>query len=378
MPDRINNLPKKDFNKCFACGKDNPIGLKLSFSWDGAKAEADFTPSELHQGWPGIMHGGLVYCLLDEAMAYVAYFHGFKGLTAKTQIRLRASLPVGELLHITGTVTRKTRKLFETAAQVTRQDGSVGAECRAVIFLADRTRSTKTPANQELDTPPTASTIPARAVLWDMDGVIVNTARYHLEAWQEAFARRGVKFTAGDFQHSFGQRNDNIIRSVLGNNVPIEQMKDIAEYKESSFRKRIKRDIRPFPGTIELMNSLHQQGFKQAIASSAPPENVQFLLRSLDLLPCFQVIISGRDVARGKPDPQIFLTAARKLKVESRNCLVIEDAVAGVQAAKAAGMQCIAVTNTHPRGSLVKADLTVNSLAEIDSSTIERLFENSK
>ncbi|MFC1962817.1 beta-phosphoglucomutase family hydrolase [Chloroflexota bacterium] len=378
MPNRINLLPKEDFTKCFACGKDNPSGLKLSFSWDGAMAEADFTPGELHQGWPGIMHGGLVCCLLDEAMAYVVYFHGFKGLTAKTQVRLHAPLPMGEPLHITGRVTRKTRKLFETTAQVTRRDGSVGAESKATIFLADRTDPAKTPVNQDLDAPFPASTTPARAVLWDMDGVIVNTTRYHLKAWQEAFAQEDAKFTAGDFRHSFGQRNDNIIRSVLGSDVPIERLKSIAEYKESSFRKRIERNIRPFPGTIELINSLHDRGFKQAIASSAPPENIRLLLLSLDLLHRFQVIVSGKDVKRGKPDPQIFLTAARKLKVENMNCLVIEDAVAGVQAAKAAGMRCIAVTNTHPTDNLVEADLTVKSLAEVDSSTIERLLEDSK
>jgi beta-phosphoglucomutase family hydrolase len=207
-----------------------------------------------------------------------------------------------------------------------------------------------------------------------MDGVIVNTARYHLRAWQEAFTKRGAKFTARDFQHNFGQRNDNIIRSVLGNGVSVEQIKAIAEDKESFFRKGVARNIRAFPGAVELVSSLNRHGFKQAIASSAPLENIHLLLRSLNLLPCFQAVVSGSDVTKGKPDPQVFWTAARKLNIEPKNCLVIEDAVAGVKAARAAGMKCLAVTNTHPRVNLDKANLIVDSLAEVDMSTIERLL----
>ncbi|MBM2832118.1 MAG: tRNA threonylcarbamoyl adenosine modification protein YeaZ [Dehalococcoidia bacterium] len=374
MPKKVSLPAKDDFRKCFGCGKDNPAGLKLSFSWDGEKAEADFTPGELHQGWPGIMHGGLICCLLDEAMAYVAYFHGYKGLTARTQVRLHAPLSIGEPLHITGKVVRLTRKLIETAALVTMRDGSKGAESQAVIFLTEKTDAAKTPAHRESCGALIEGYSPARAVLWDMDGVIVDTARYHFKSWQEAFSSRGVTFTAANFQHGFGQRNDNIIRSVMGQDVPLEEMEAIARDKESSFRRRIDGNIQPFSGAAELIRSLHQRGFRQAITSSAPMENIRSLLEPLDLLKYFQAVVSGRDVARGKPDPQVFLAAAQKLQVKPENCLVIEDAVAGVQAARAAGMKSIAVTNSHPRDSLAEADLVVDSLSEVDTGAIERIL----
>ena len=168
MPRKVILPPKEDFRKCFGCGKDNPAGLKLSFSWDGEKAEADFTPGELHQGWPGIMHGGLICCLLDEAMAYVSYFHGFKGLTARTQVRIYAPIPIGEPLHVTAKVVRLTRKLLETGALVTRQDGSRGAEAQAVIFLTEKTGAAKNPTHQEACGPLTEDNDPPKAVLWDM------------------------------------------------------------------------------------------------------------------------------------------------------------------------------------------------------------------
>lgn len=374
MSTRVSVPREKDFNKCFGCGRDNPAGLKLNFTWDGEQAEADFTPGDLHQGWPGIIHGGITCSLLDEAMAYVAYFHGFKGLTARTEIRLHAPLPVGEPLHVTARLVRQTRKLIETSAFITRADGSRGAEAQAVIFLTDRVEPTETAAHRKSCTPLTGSSGTPKAVLWDMDGVIVDTASYHLESWQEAFATRGIKFTAAQFRGTFGQRNDNIIRSVLGKDVPAEELKAIARHKETIFLQKIDGNVQAFPGAPELIEALNQHGFHQAVASSAPMENIRLMLGSLGLLACFQATVCGRDVTRGKPDPQVFLTAAERLNIQPRRCVVIEDAVAGVQAARAAGMKSLAVTTSHPRSSLAAADLVVDSLTEVSAETIEKLL----
>ncbi len=216
--------------------------------------------------------------------------------------------------------------------------------------------------------------IEAKAVIWDMDGVLADTAPFHLSAWQKVFQKRGVKFTEEDFRHSFGQRNDTIIRKTLGEEISQEKIDAISKEKEASFRRRIRRNLKPLPGVIKLITSLEEQGFKLALASSAPVENIQLLSAGLGIENCFQAIISDKDVTEGKPSPQGFLLAAQRLGVEPKNCIVIEDSVAGVAAAKRADMHCLAITNTHPRPSLREADLIVDTLEGVSINDIEGLL----
>ena len=216
----------------------------------------------------------------------------------------------------------------------------------------------------------------AKAVIWDMDGVIVDSAPYHRRAWQQAFLKRGVSFTEEDFKRNFGQRNDTIIKNTLGRDTPQSEVDAIITEKESSFRDMVKENIKPLPGAIDLIRQLTEQGFKIAIASSAPIENINLLTTSLGIKDYFHAIVYGREVAEGKPSPQGFLLAAQKLGVEPRNCVVIEDAVAGVMAAKRGGMRCIAVTNTHPEEKLSEADLVVDTLEEVSADDIERLLDS--
>ncbi len=212
-----------------------------------------------------------------------------------------------------------------------------------------------------------------RAVIWDMDGVIVDTGPYHFRAWQEVFQKRGVNFTEEDFKRNFGQRNDTIIRNTMGGSMSSSEMDAIAGEKEENYRRRVAQNIKPLPGAIELLRSLGDQGVKVAMASSAPMENIQLVTRALGINDCFQAIVWGREVTEGKPSPQGFLLAARKLQVEPQDCIVIEDAVAGVTAAKRAGMKCLAVTNTHPAVSLKGADLIVNTLEIVNVGDLEGL-----
>jgi beta-phosphoglucomutase family hydrolase len=213
----------------------------------------------------------------------------------------------------------------------------------------------------------------SKAVIWDMDGVIADTAPYHLKAWQEVFRKRGVNFTKEDFRHSFGQRNDTIIKNTLGEDTPQHEIDAIAKKKEESFRRRVRQKLKPLPGVIELMTSLNKRGFQMALASSAPIENIQLVIKTLGINDCFQSIICDRDVTEGKPSPQVFLLAAERLGAEPKDCLVIEDAVAGVTAAKRAGMYCLALAGTHPRHSLMEADLVVDTLEVITVNDLEAL-----
>lgn len=211
-----------------------------------------------------------------------------------------------------------------------------------------------------------------KAVIWDMDGVIADSGPYHLAAWQEILGKRGVKFTAGDFKHSFGLRNDNIIRNTLGK-ISQAEVDTIAREKEATFRRLAGRKIKPLPGALELLRTLKKEGFRMAIASSTSSENIELVTDTLGTADCFQAVVTGHDVTEGKPNPQVFLLAARRLGVEPTNCLVIEDAVVGVTAAKRAGMYCLAVTNTHPRQKLKEADLIVDSLEKVTIDDIKRL-----
>ena len=213
------------------------------------------------------------------------------------------------------------------------------------------------------------------AVLWDMDGVIADTADYHYNAWREVLEERGVSFSKADFMKLFGQRHDTIIRFAFGQKISLDKLEKITEKKQALYRKNVVKNIRPMPGAIELIRSLNQNGVKTAIASSAVRANIDVILRGLGIENEFQAIVHGTEVAEGKPSPLIFQLAAQKLDVKPGDCVVIEDAIAGVAAAKRAGMKCLAVTNSHPGKSLKKADLIVDSLEKIDVNILKGLFK---
>lgn len=217
-----------------------------------------------------------------------------------------------------------------------------------------------------------------KAVIWDMDGVIADTAPYHMRAWQEVFRQRGKSYTEDDFRSNFGKRNDTITRNILGSKITPGEMEALATEKEANFRERARGNIKPLPGAIELLRSLNEHGFLQALGSSAPIENIRLVTRALGIEGIFQVVVSGRDVKEGKPSPQGFLLAAEKLGVEPQDCVVIEDAIAGVAAAKRAGMRCLAVTNTSPKTKLASADRVVDTLEQVSVSDLASLLKHSR
>jgi beta-phosphoglucomutase family hydrolase len=212
------------------------------------------------------------------------------------------------------------------------------------------------------------------AVIWDMDGVLADTAPHHLRAWRETFAKRGINFTEEDFKRGFGVRNDAIIKNVLGEKTSAGEIAAIAREKETAFRGIIGGKVKPLPGALRLLQELHERGIGMAIASSTVRENIRLIVSSLGIEECFQAIITGHDVTEGKPSPQVFLLAAQRLSAEPGYCIVFEDAVAGVKAAKSAGMYCVAITTTHPREKLKEADLVVDSLEEVTVKDLEKLL----
>ena len=211
-----------------------------------------------------------------------------------------------------------------------------------------------------------------QAVIWDLDGVIIDSADEHRRAWQRLAREEGIKFTDEDFWATFGKRNDDIIAILWGPLSP-EQVQLLRDRKEIYFRELIRQTAAPLPGSMELMRSLHEAGYLQALASSAPIENIQLISEVLGLERYLTALVSGETVPHGKPAPDIFLKAAQELYIEPSRSLVIEDAVAGVEAAHAAGMRCIAVAGNRDLPGLRKAELMVKTLLEVDVKRVQTL-----
>ena len=126
------------YRMCFACGRENPIGLKLEVRRDGDGVSAEFTPDERHQGWPGVVHGGIINTLLDEAMAYAAFYRGLYCVTARMEVRLRGTAMVGQRLTISAGLTRHTRRLVEAGGGVRLDDGTLVAEGKATMYIVEQ------------------------------------------------------------------------------------------------------------------------------------------------------------------------------------------------------------------------------------------------
>jgi beta-phosphoglucomutase len=211
-----------------------------------------------------------------------------------------------------------------------------------------------------------------QAVIWDLDGVIIDSADEHRRAWQRLAREEGVPFTDADFWATFGKRNDAIFAEKWGP-LSAAEAQILADRKEAYFRELIRETAAPLPGAMELMHELHEAGYAQALASSTPIENIQLISDALGLERYLSVLVSGETVLHGKPAPDIFLKAASELGILPHLCLVIEDAVAGVKAAHAAGMRCISVAGERDLPGLRKAELMVKTLKEVGLAQVQAL-----
>ena len=203
------------------------------------------------------------------------------------------------------------------------------------------------------------------AVLWDMDGVLVDTGDFHFAAWKQTFEELNTAFDMEDFKATFGMNNAGILEWVYGKKPEPEEVAQVSEKKEALFRELIKGKAKPLPGVPDWLRQFQTWGIKQAITSSAPPKNIEVLVAELKIEKFFEAIVSGFDLP-GKPNPDVFLKAANAIQVRPEKCVVIEDAIAGVEGAKRAGMKCIAVTTTNPASKLAKADFIVDRLKNMN------------
>jgi HAD superfamily hydrolase (TIGR01509 family) len=212
----------------------------------------------------------------------------------------------------------------------------------------------------------------SKAVLWDMDGTLINSEALHWIAWRETMANEGVVVTREQFLSTFGQRNDSIIPTLLGSAATAERVERIGDAMEERSRDLLRQVGIAFePGVASWLKRLQQHGWQQAIASAAPRANLDAVLDGLSATHIFQGIVSAEDVHRGKPDPEVYQLAAARVGVPAARCIVVEDAAAGVEGARRAGMRSIGVSHN---GKDLHADVVVQSLDLLQPDAFDLLL----
>jgi len=211
-------------------------------------------------------------------------------------------------------------------------------------------------------------------VLWDMDGVLVDTGEFHYRSWEQILAEIGVPFDRGRFKAAFGKNNADTLAFFLGHPPAAELLHSVSERKERLFRQIIHGHVEALPGVHLWLERLRSLGARQVVASSAPQENIDFLVDELGLRPYFVALCAGHSIP-GKPDPTLFLQAAGILGLQPKDCIVIEDSLAGLEAARRAGMKRIAVATTNPAEVLFSADLVVERLDQLKVEDFEKLIK---
>lgn len=209
------------------------------------------------------------------------------------------------------------------------------------------------------------------AAVFDWDGVILDSSRHHEESWERLARETGQPLPAGHFRRGFGRRNIEIMRDMLGWSRDLEEIDQLSRRKEELYREVVQDwGIDPLPGVEVWLERLARAGVPCGIGSSTEEKNVRLGLEKLGLGKYFQVAVTAEHVNRGKPAPDVFLEVARRLGVEAGRCVVFEDAPAGVEAGRAAGMKVVGVTTTHPGGHL---EGVWREVARLDELTAEEV-----
>jgi beta-phosphoglucomutase len=215
-----------------------------------------------------------------------------------------------------------------------------------------------------------------RAVIFDMDGVLIDSYHAHMEAWMHLGRKLGKPITEEQFIPTFGRRNPEIFHCLWADVVPEDQIGRWSDWKEAEYRRIVTERFPAMDGAEELLDALKAAGLALAIGSSGPPANVAVALKGLGRAHLFDATVNSTEVTEGKPDPQVFLKAAEKLGIEPRFCAVVEDSLAGLEAARRAGMTPIGLTGTFPKEALAgHAALVVESLRELAPEVIEGLID---
>lgn len=213
------------------------------------------------------------------------------------------------------------------------------------------------------------------AVIFDMDGVIVDNGKYHILAYKELCSRHDLQFNEEDFRkRHFGRVNEEILPDLFGRELSAKEISKLADEKESAYRDIYRPEICVMPGLTNFLKELKNQNIPVGVATSAPPENVEFVLEETGIAEFIDVVVDDTMITRGKPDPEIYLKAASLLKTNPRNCVVFEDSLSGTQAASEAGAKVVAVTTTLPAEDHRFAHTSISDFAKITVDDVRNLI----
>lgn len=214
------------------------------------------------------------------------------------------------------------------------------------------------------------------AVLWDMDGVLVDSGALHRRAWRHFLERKGQPVSDAIFARGFGRPNEQVLPLYFPG-LTEEQVRRLSDEKEQCYRELVREEgVRTTPGVTDWLARFDEAGIRQALATSGCRANAELIVDLTGTRPYFAVLVASEDAPRGKPHPDVFLRTAALLGVPAGRCLVIEDSVHGVQAARAAGMRCVAVETTHARDEIQDADLVLPDMRAFSWRLWQNLFDH--
>jgi beta-phosphoglucomutase family hydrolase len=211
------------------------------------------------------------------------------------------------------------------------------------------------------------------AIIFDMDGVLIDSGRFHLESWQRLAEENGIECSESLFWETFGQTNRQILPRLFERELREEELSRLGDRKEELYREIVAHQAEPMPGVPALIDGLVNRGWRIGIGSSGPRANVELIIDRFALGKIVSAFTSSEDVTHGKPDPEVFLKAAEKMGVDPKACVVVEDAIHGIEAAHRAGMKCIAITTTNPAEALSAADLVIETFEELSCNRVIEL-----
>lgn len=204
------------------------------------------------------------------------------------------------------------------------------------------------------------------ALIFDLDGVIADTAQFHEKAWFSFCKKHSIPISSEQFRNQlFGRSNRGTLRILLGKDLPENEFRQMVDEKESLFRELASKNLKPIHGLIDFLKAAKKNKIPMAVASSAPAVNIHFSLEKTNTAGFFLHLVSSDEITRSKPDPEIFLKAAQKLGFRPADCVVFEDSYAGIEAGLSAGMKVIAVATTHPANELPKDLLIIQDFTRI-------------
>lgn len=213
-----------------------------------------------------------------------------------------------------------------------------------------------------------------KSIIFDMDGVLVDNSEMHVVSFMEWCKRRKIECTPETFDSLFGLGNEDIMKVVMKNpNLSKEDAALYGEEKEQIYRDMISPIIKPVDGLLEIIQEFKAMGLTIAVGSSGMSKNVDFVLEKCGITQYFDAIANGDMISKAKPDPEVFLLAAKLLGREPHECLVFEDSFAGVAAARAAGMKVVALTTTYPREDHKDYDAIIDNFTQITAQQIVNL-----